>query len=297
MKGFSNRRAPRFQNLTILLGAGLISASFIQSARAAVYAFASEQITNFSLISASSMSANTEGTLTSAQWNGFPSSGFNATTFNNSASDALQASSGPGPFPPQNTFSASMLGSQGARGDALTSASSPGTFPAFSSVAEARAVDQLGGGSEGRNTSLTTFTLSTAGSVTISLSYAEALQAFTTSLNEFAEANLANTITIRNSAGLLLFNASPQAVNLDCSSANGSQVCNNPQSGTLTVTTTTLPAGSYTLGFRSSSQVNVAGIHTDIPEPSTWAMMILGFAGVGFMAYRRKQNGQALRLA
>jgi PEP-CTERM motif len=32
-----------------------------------------------------------------------------------------------------------------------------------------------------------------------------------------------------------------------------------------------------------------------VPEPSTWAMMILGFFGVGFMAYRRK-NG-ALRLA
>lgn len=27
-----------------------------------------------------------------------------------------------------------------------------------------------------------------------------------------------------------------------------------------------------------------------IPEPSTWAMMILGFAGVGFMAYRRKSK-------
>jgi hypothetical protein len=25
-----------------------------------------------------------------------------------------------------------------------------------------------------------------------------------------------------------------------------------------------------------------------VPEPSTWAMMLLGFAGVGFMAYRRK---------
>ena len=25
-----------------------------------------------------------------------------------------------------------------------------------------------------------------------------------------------------------------------------------------------------------------------VPEPSTWAMMILGFAGVGFLAYRRK---------
>jgi hypothetical protein len=29
---------------------------------------------------------------------------------------------------------------------------------------------------------------------------------------------------------------------------------------------------------------------TDVPEPSTWAMMILGFAGVGFMAYRRKSK-------
>jgi hypothetical protein len=31
-----------------------------------------------------------------------------------------------------------------------------------------------------------------------------------------------------------------------------------------------------------------------VPEPSTWAMMMLGFAGVGFMAYRRKP---ATRLA
>lgn len=34
-----------------------------------------------------------------------------------------------------------------------------------------------------------------------------------------------------------------------------------------------------------------------VPEPSTWAMMILGFVGIGFVAYRRKQNGSALRLA
>jgi PEP-CTERM motif len=33
-----------------------------------------------------------------------------------------------------------------------------------------------------------------------------------------------------------------------------------------------------------------------VPEPSTWAMMILGFCGLGFMAYRRKQNGPALQL-
>jgi hypothetical protein len=27
-----------------------------------------------------------------------------------------------------------------------------------------------------------------------------------------------------------------------------------------------------------------------VPEPSTWAMLLLGFAGIGFMAYRRKRK-------
>jgi hypothetical protein len=35
-----------------------------------------------------------------------------------------------------------------------------------------------------------------------------------------------------------------------------------------------------------------------VPEPSTWAMMILGFAGIGFMAYRRsRKNAIALTAA
>jgi PEP-CTERM motif len=40
-----------------------------------------------------------------------------------------------------------------------------------------------------------------------------------------------------------------------------------------------------------------ASFTTAVPEPSTWAMMILGFCGVGFIAYRRKSRGPALRLA
>jgi PEP-CTERM motif len=36
---------------------------------------------------------------------------------------------------------------------------------------------------------------------------------------------------------------------------------------------------------------------TAVPEPATWAMMILGFAGVGFMAYRRKNKASAFRFA
>jgi PEP-CTERM motif len=31
-----------------------------------------------------------------------------------------------------------------------------------------------------------------------------------------------------------------------------------------------------------------------VPEPSTWAMLLLGFAGVGFMAYRRKSKPELM---
>jgi hypothetical protein len=34
-----------------------------------------------------------------------------------------------------------------------------------------------------------------------------------------------------------------------------------------------------------------------VPEPATWAMMILGFAGVGFVAYRRKSKSAAVAVA
>jgi hypothetical protein len=83
---------------------------------------------------------------------------------------------------------------------------------------------------------------------------------------------------------------------------------------------TNLPIGdwthvSFTATATSSSTVLLFGLRQDpafsglddisvnavaaVPEPATWAMMILGFAGVGFMAYRRsrKDNGLALAAA
>jgi hypothetical protein len=48
----------------------------------------------------------------------------------------------------------------------------------------------------------------------------------------------------------------------------------------------------------STSTLNITADFTAaVPEPSTWAMMILGFAGVGFMAYRRRSHGPSFRLA
>ena len=50
-------------------------------------------------------------------------------------------------------------------------------------------------------------------------------------------------------------------------------------------------------GGRTALTGNVAATFSPaVPEPSTWAMMILGFFGVGFLAYRRKNQGN-VRLA
>ena len=50
-------------------------------------------------------------------------------------------------------------------------------------------------------------------------------------------------------------------------------------------------------GFQLSGTVSIdSTVTSGVPEPSTWAMMILGFFGLGFMAYRRKSEG-SLRLA
>jgi len=79
---------------------------------------------------------------------------------------------------------------------------------------------------------------------------------------------------------------------------------------------TTSDVDSYPLGTGPVLSITATGIHSvkffgssgtvgfdnfefgeltaAVPEPSTWAMMILGFAGVGFMAYRRRNQAVAI---
>ena len=46
---------------------------------------------------------------------------------------------------------------------------------------------------------------------------------------------------------------------------------------------------------RCRFRMNATAVAEAAPEPSTWAMMILGFLGLGFLAYRRKDG--AIRFA
>jgi hypothetical protein len=48
---------------------------------------------------------------------------------------------------------------------------------------------------------------------------------------------------------------------------------------------------SYTV---SAAQYIAGGVTVAVPEPSTWAMMMLGFAGLGFARYRRSRKAAAI---
>jgi hypothetical protein len=50
-------------------------------------------------------------------------------------------------------------------------------------------------------------------------------------------------------------------------------------------------------GFNNTQFGFVISQVAAVPEASTWAMLMLGFVGVGFVAYRRKQGEPTFRLA
>ena len=67
-------------------------------------------------------------------------------------------------------------------------------------------------------------------------------------------------------------------------------------------TSSTAPAGSllYTMGIVAPTDQWVAAVENGafeltagVPEPSTWALMVLGFAGLGFAGYRRANKSRA----
>jgi hypothetical protein len=71
----------------------------------------------------------------------------------------------------------------------------------------------------------------------------------------------------------------------------GSQVFTGPlQNPTFLIGSFDFYSGVFHQGHHLLTITNVAPIASGVPEPSTWAMMILGFAGIGFLAHRRKSK-------
>ena len=64
--------------------------------------------------------------------------------------------------------------------------------------------------------------------------------------------------------------------------------------GFLDSTANAIPATQESGAYPNGVALTLASA---VPEPSTWAMMILGFAGVGYMTYRRRKQSNALTVA
>jgi hypothetical protein len=89
-----------------------------------------------------------------------------------------------------------------------------------------------------------------------------------------------------NGAGHFLF--------LPVGYASGSFISGTDQFNSTTIAGLGLTPGTYTYTFGTgpdadSVVVNIGNVSA-VPEASTWAMLLLGFMGIGFMAYRRKNN-------
>lgn len=50
---------------------------------------------------------------------------------------------------------------------------------------------------------------------------------------------------------------------------------------------------AFSSGLRQVA-LRIEGVESAVPEPSTWAMMVLGFAGIGYLAYRRRNQFAAV---
>jgi PEP-CTERM motif len=112
----------------------------------------------------------------------------------------------------------------------------------------------------------------------------------------------------------LTLSSAVRAFGIDFATEGSSNVSFQLSNASTPVGSTSVPTTSYGPpqfeGFVSSTPfdtITISSLSPDsylvfdvttaaVPEPATWAMLILGFAGIGFM-YRRKQNAAAFTVA
>lgn len=130
------------------------------------------------------------------------------------------------------------------------------------------------------------------GTENVSFSNRSSFSFFWGSIDDF------NTIVVHTTTG----DASFTGLQVAGIVGNGVQAtgCQNVTNCNRYFTFTDADAGSFITGFSMSSTQNSFEITniSAVPEPATWAMMILGFLGLGFLGYRKSSKaGAAFRMA
>jgi len=247
-----------------------------QPVHAALYAFAVQQTSAYS-VTGGTLGALSVNSSSSAAQGGIPSgSDAHAATF-----DALQSYIGPAlTAPPQNTYTPKgQVNPDYTRGDALVDSPVLGTH----NVAETFLTHPGNNSSSGAWSVTAPLTVTSSGAVSTSFAYTNQLTVTHTSApGDTVQASYSYNLTIQNSSGTVVFSSAPTAVNGSLALIAPGAL-SAPGAGTVTVTSGVLPTGSYIFTITGTETV-FANI---VPEPAS-CLLIAG-ALISFASRRRQR--------
>jgi hypothetical protein len=247
-------------------------------ARADSYGYSVEQTSGYSVSGATLGSLSffsSSGAFQNASPSGSESQG--------STSDTLQSYVGPGAGrPAENTFTPKgMTTPSYSRGDALLGSPTLST----ASVAEGFLTSAGNGNGTGAWSISAPLSLISSGAVTLSFNFSNQLSLVNTAPAGAIAADFSYDFDIQNSSGVVVFSSAPTSVNRTMSLTSLGNI-SQPAAGSLSITSTTLAAGSYTMTLSGASHVFINAV----PEPSTYMLLVSGAMMIGGAARARRRR-------
>jgi len=238
-------------------------------ARAAAYAYSYQQLSNFGFSGANIGTLTTSTSTSAVQGSGAIPSGVDGDV---QPLDAREAYVGNAPVPAQNLFTppVGQVNPDYTRGDVLIAVAPSFTI---SNVAEGYLTPPGTGNSSGQWSVSAPITLTASGTVVLSFNFTNALQVVLTDGPGLASASYEFGYTIVGPGSTLAFTSSLTVVNNGISLVAPGSQSQPTSSGTLTITSGTLAAGTYTATITGSEKIFLSQTAV-IPEPAS--VIILG---------------------